>query len=549
MISSGFGICGLHILSCEDSQCLHCTDNVKVCTVCNTTANYYLYMDKCILDDLIPDDKGANKDFSTGNNGTVVNCLDVKCRTCKKDYSMCNWCHEGYLRQSLTSMVCVAETSLPETQGTNRSANVAVSCSTQDCRDCKQNFELFTFCLIGYSLNMSQSLLCTNNDMIDDTYGPDLMIGKISRCRMSSCRLCKASHLLCDECITRYALENNGCTRFEDIQDFRGPNLLTIRIENCAVSNCLKCKEDHTSCSRCDLGFGLSDNRCLRIETLPAGFGLNRQTLFVQFCLDERCEDCRYDITVCSPCFGEHYFDSLNRCLFFKLIPDRWRVNLATLRVDRCTTTNFLHCKANSNNCSRCIDGFELIEQVCRIIVHELRERSTQQLVSVKKLRSRISVFSTADQVYLLIQFNIDFKLTASIYDFRIFNDGVLQFEKKGELFGFESFDATFEYKNKIPSDQLMYYSGLAKNLRVLIFDSSLEYLWIYVSSTLKFILVYIDSSGLFARFLHLSQRLQKISQLNINFGPKLDTFLTTLNEFEALSTQKVFDQNQIKYL
>ena len=600
LIASGFGISEQYILPCEDLKCLSCINNVKVCTVCRTAEFYYVFKDKCILDDLIPDDKGANKDVATGKNGTVVNCLDLNCKNCKKDYSKCDWCHDGYLRQSLTALVCVAESSLPDTQGTDRSANVAVACATQNCRDCKQDFGICTFCLIGFSLNLSQSLICTNNNQIEDFFGPDLVTGKINHCKVSHCLLCKATHLVCDECIARYSLESNTCTRFEDIQDFRGPNLLTKRIDNCAVLNCLKCKEDHTLCSQCDLGYGLSDNKCLRIETLAPGYGLNKDTLFVQFCNDQRCEDCRYDISVCVRCFEEHYFDYNGQCLFYKLIPDRLGPNLNTLRVDRCTTTNCIHCKQNNTNCTRCIEGYELIEQTCHIIVqrigvhledaevfqarfdsqisvfvsfndsrlaakgsffemskqlserlfrYELRERSSGQLISVRRLRSRISVFNTVDEVYILLQFYIDLKLTGSYYDFRVFNEAVLQFERNGELFGFDPFNSSFEYKNKNPAESVRYYSGLAKNLKILLCDPSSEYSWIYLSSSLKFVLVYLDSSGLFARFLHLSQRIQKLSQLNINYGPKLDTFLTVLNEFEALSSQKVFDKSQIKYL
>ena len=595
---ASYGVDSFRVVQCKDAHCSNCTDNYLVCRQCDTSAGYFLFSDVCVEKTQIKKGLGANL-----SAGIVSLCADLDCEDCRLDNTQCAWCRTGYSLSLPSGGVCLLNTGLPAGKGPNLVTGIMENCVQANCKECKTDHNTCLFCLSGFSIYTStatSSNQCMDNSLILDAFGPNLATGRISGCNVANCNKCKSDHLVCTYCIYMYALENNKCIKFDQIEDYRGANLATGGIDVCSSGNCLKCKNDRLLCQYCDLGYGLLYNDCLVIDSLKDGYGFNKEVGTVNFCSDPQCGDCRADIHVCKRCFDEHFFSANGSCLFYLSIPDRLGANRDTLKVDRCVVSNCLYCKYDILNCTMCIDGFEMGEGACKVIVHrigvsfqdaaergrrfdsdislfmgfndtwlarrgdyyektkaiqdrifhfELRDSQTGELEKVRNLRYRTSVFDTAYDTFILLQVYLDKKLLGQSYEFRVHLDEVIEFELRGEMFGYDLFNQTFEYSNNKPGEAVAYYSSIARNMRIVLLDPSPEYKWIYIGSLVKFILVYADPSGIFVRFLHASQRIQKMSQMNINYGVKLDSFLSILNEYESFSTQKVFDKKEIKYL
>ena len=272
------GISGIYMKPCKDPNCKSCINNVNVCNVCDTANYWYLFGSVCVKNVDIKPTYGANL-----LTGVVVSCADVNCKDCRIDHTICVWCNEDYsLSAPAPAGLCLFNTGLPSTFGPNPATGVMTTCQTSNCDKCKRIYTECDFCLLSFSI--FSITYCIPNSLIEDLKGPHLTTGGIAGCTVSHCNKCKSDHTICDFCLNNFALENNQCTNFTLIVDNRGPNLVSGRIDNCAVSNCRKCKTDHLKCDTCHDAWGLQANTCLLVETLPSNSGINLSNGWGQFC-------------------------------------------------------------------------------------------------------------------------------------------------------------------------------------------------------------------------------------------------------------------------
>lgn len=584
------GVFERRVVACSDRNCLACVDNFAICTKCDTSKHYFVYSDICILNSTIKDKFGPLL-----TTGIVYPCLDVYCLYCKNDTNQCDQCDPDYTLSAING-TCISNPGLPSTKGPNNMTGVMTTCQTGDCDKCKVDYHDCDWCLLGYSVVNASS--CLLNSLIDDQYGPNLATGKISQCVTTECKTCKADHTICTWCMPGYALENNICTKFEMIVDGRGPNLATGGINDCATVQCKNCKRDYLICDRCNDNYGLLVNVCYATAGLSPGYGVNLANSLVQYCEDNFCKDCRFDIRDCTICSEDYYFNENMTCLHYLLIKDRFGANLTTQRISKCVLANCRECKKDHTVCSNCIEGFELRDGECRIVVHrldvlispntaypyysgsdasfivgfndtmiaaagEFDDKSKQikddlfkfSLLnkitgeSILLLGYNIRIGNPQSKFVLVLELGINQLLNDREYLLGIYNPVVTTFDRSGTFYGFNPFNYTFDYINNRPRDAVVLFNSVGRATRLIIGDAGPGYWPNYILSILKVTLIYLDQSGFVARYLHQAQRLQKLSQLNINYGPKLDSFLSTLNEHETQLAQRALDLEQLKHL
>ena len=82
------------VKSCIDTHCLNCNVDVRVCTVCDTLANYYRNESECLNAGMLNDGYGFNVTL-----GTVEKCSVEHCLNCRPDLKKCEKCDakSGYV--------------------------------------------------------------------------------------------------------------------------------------------------------------------------------------------------------------------------------------------------------------------------------------------------------------------------------------------------------------------------------------------------------------------------------------------------------------------
>lgn len=573
------GISGKFMKSCVDPNCLACVNNVNVCTVCDSANFWYLFGSVCVKNIDIKATYGAN--LATGQ---VSACTDTNCKDCRMSHNICVWCNDDYsLSAPSPAGTCLLNTGLPTTFGPNPATGVMTTCQTPNCDKCKRIYTECDFCNLGFSVFSAS--YCIPYNLIDDLKGPNLITGGISTCAVANCNKCKVDHTICDFCVSLYSLENNYCTSFPLIVDNRGPNLVTGRITDCAVANCRKCKNDHLICDLCHDAWGLQTNLCPLIATLPPNFGINLSNGWVQFCADRGCNDCRFDKNICTSCMKDYYFDENRTCTYVKDIPDRYGANLTTNFIDRCQVDNCVYCKQDASKCVGCIENYELdLQGQCVRLTYRIQVNLEENKLYPFYQDSDLSMFITFNDSKLAVKgdyFNriVTMKeelfqtelyeadsgtkvdawkallkvgtpwqnntlvlglfnkalLPQQTYVVRVFAPQVVRFEKGDDIFGFDVFDFNFTLHNNQPLERIQAYASLGSLARLAIADPGARPWLLNLFQVFKYVLVYFDPSGFVARYFHFCQRVQRFSQFNVNFGPEVSSFLTSLNEYESV--------------
>lgn len=573
------GISGKFMKSCVDPNCLNCVNNVNVCTVCDSANLWYLFGSVCVKNVDIKPTYGANL-----MTGQVEPCADINCKDCRIDHTICVWCNNDYsLSAPSPAGTCLLNTGLPTNFGPNPATGVMTPCQTPDCDKCKRIYTECDFCNLGFSV--FSPTYCIPYNLIDDLKGPNLITGGISPCAVANCNKCKADHTICDFCISLYSLENNFCTSFPLIVDNRGPNLVTGRITDCAVANCRKCKNDHLTCDLCHDAWGLQTNLCPLIATLPPNFGINLNNGWVQFCSDPGCNDCRFDKNICTTCMKDYYFDENNTCTYVKDIPDRFGANLTTNYIGRCQVDNCIYCKHDASKCVGCIPNYELDSlSQCVRLTYRISVSLSENKIYPFYQESDLSLFLTFNDSRLAVRgdyftktielkdslFRIELTeqnsgqvvedwrpvlkaaqpwenntlvlglfnkalLPQQLYSVRVYSPEVVTFEKEDDIFGFAPFEFKFTLQNNQPIERIQAYASLGSLARLAIADPGARPWLLNLFQVFKYVLVYFDPSGFIARYFHYCQRVQRFSQFNVNFGPGVSSFLTSLNEYESV--------------
>jgi hypothetical protein len=351
--------------TCWPSNCLICQSNSSQCDTCNTLLNYFLNTTSftCILNTSIIDGFGPN----TGT-GYIEQCTDnPACLKCKYKHNECDGCdvaNSYYL--NTTSHSCVLQANMPDGSGIKAIDGTVAFCQDGNCIKCVSNYSQCTACNTAASFYLNTlTKTCTHQTLIVDFSGANLTTGIISECKVDHCRKCKANNALCSQCdtLTLYYMRNSTgtCVYYNDIEDSYGADIISGRIARCQDLNCLKCQAAIEQCQGCDMNNGYFLNTtlmgCVTIQSIADGYGGDLVNGLVIPCAVVGCKDCRTDSSSCAVCdTANHYYlnTSSSTCVIDSTLPDFLGPNLADGYIEECQPFGCRICNMDSTKCQQC---------------------------------------------------------------------------------------------------------------------------------------------------------------------------------------------------
>ncbi|EWS73791.1 hypothetical protein TTHERM_000344108 (macronuclear) [Tetrahymena thermophila SB210] len=312
------------------SNCIQC-DQIDNCNKCQD--DYYLYQNnKCLL--TCPG--GSYK----GSDNICQQC-QANCKQCDSTEA-CNKCQDGfYLFQKKK---CLDNCPIGNYKDSN---NICQLCQ-QNCIQCNSK-ELCTQCQDGFFLFKNQQCLkdCPNN------YYPENQSRACQKC-MNNCDKCSSSNS-CDQCVQNfYLLNNNSCLSecpqkyFKDSQK----NICVLCFENC-----VKCSNT-SSCLKCGNGLHLLDGQQC-VQNCPDGYFEDYSLGICQICSTNFCQKCNNQ-NKCLECKSNYYLkeeECVQHCgQGFQIQKNKCII---------CKADNCLECNKQIDQCSSCLDGYELFKNVC----------------------------------------------------------------------------------------------------------------------------------------------------------------------------------------
>ncbi|EAR98213.2 surface protein with EGF domain and furin-like repeat protein, putative (macronuclear) [Tetrahymena thermophila SB210] len=323
------------------SFCIKCNLDPTKCQQC--ISDYVLYQNNCLIQ--CPD--GSYKDSNYICQPCPQNCLQCDSNdTCKK-------CQDGFYLYQKNQ--CLAN--CPD-GNYNDSNNICQLCQ-QNCIKCNSS-GICSLCQDGFYLYKNQQCLknCPNN------YYPDSQSKACQIC-MQNCELCSSSNQ-CNQCVqTFYLLNDSQCLSdcpqnyFKDTQK----NICT----SCFL-NCNQCNDSH-SCKVCSSGFYLL-NGLSCVQNCPDEYFENLSQGICQLCSTNFCQKCNQQ-NKCLQC-KNNYFLKDTECVLNCGQGFQIQNNICIA----CKAKNCLGCDKQIDQCSSCLNGFELFKNDCyaKCLPNQLRD-------------------------------------------------------------------------------------------------------------------------------------------------------------------------------
>ena len=352
------------MLACTDTHCKKCNLDRTQCVECDTASDYFLNTTSktCQLRGNIIPGFGAN--IATG---TIVACQDSNCDLCQDSYTVCTTCKTAsnyYL--NTTSKTCVLNTNIIYFNGANLVSGIIEICQVAHCKKCQLDYTVCMKCDTSSDYFMLPSSgQCIINTAIDDGSGPDLSTGLVALCNDPNCLLCKSDVLSCSRCDTNngYYLNNTilSCVSLSSLSSGYGGDPVSGHIKACTVVGCIDCKADYKGCQTCDTAatyyLNSSAGLCTLQVNIPSRFGSGLLTGQVEPCYNTACIQCQMDTAVCGACdtAAGYYLDPvLTSCVPVQQIEDYKGADKITGKIAACTVVSCLKCQADHTICTGC---------------------------------------------------------------------------------------------------------------------------------------------------------------------------------------------------
>ncbi|KAL4497219.1 hypothetical protein ABPG72_019539 [Tetrahymena utriculariae] len=337
----------LQCQKCPDG-CIHCTSS-KECKSC--VSGYYLPYPNMVCKQCQQGCANCNND----NAGTCIKCLDYY--TLKNN--QCQSCPQNCIQCDQFGLCLICDTGLVNIN------SQCVQCS-QNCLSCSQTTNQCEKCIQGYYFDVI-SLACT-------------------KCKNSKCQTCLPTNSnQCISCNQGYQLVGHNCINCQGVE---GSSSFQFGV-------CTKCGTVDNTCNECTLGYyqdsvskfcskcPTSCNSCISNQvciTCKMGFYLSQNK-----CIPcaPNCVSCNSK-TECKQCINGMYFKG-NRC---------------TPCADYCQ-------KCQGNVCLKCIPGYILNGETCRICTEDVCT------CDLKQIYAKI-------EVYLNYKFLMTYQLNVFIMYFFI---------------------------------------------------------------------------------------------------------------------------------
>lgn len=180
----------------------------------------------------------------------------------------------------------------------------------------------------------------------------------------------------CTRCYTNYYKDKeepyNLCYAPSDFPNRFGINTGKQLMAPCQQSACFDCTTDYTKCLKCDKSAGYylleATGMCLLKEDIPERYGAYDVEMKIYSCVNSNCLDCRLNYTSCTKCDGPAgYFLDKDTCGGLNGIFDGEGIDWTTSLVKPCSMSNCLDCKANYLKCIICDtkEKYEMVDDIC----------------------------------------------------------------------------------------------------------------------------------------------------------------------------------------
>ncbi|ELP86037.1 cysteine protease, putative [Entamoeba invadens IP1] len=312
--------------ACTTANCATC-DASNVCTACKTNFT------KTSTNQCTATPCGDGKFGTLPNCG---NCL-ANCKTCT-NATICTVC-TGTNKLSEDKKTCYA--TCPK--GTYTSGTNCKKCTTTNCVACN-NSNVCTECAANYQKTTS------NQCEVKPTTCPSGQYGTAPNCQncLTNCDKC-VDGTTCDLCTGINKLSEDKTKCYSTCPN--GTYVSGNYCKKCSTANCAICNANNV-CTQCLTNFDkTASNQCV---AQPCGDGEYGTKPNCNKCISN-CQTCTDNI-YCSLCAGEAKLqEDKKKC--YTTCPSGTYATATYCK--KCTTANCLECN-NNNECSKCIDNFEL---------------------------------------------------------------------------------------------------------------------------------------------------------------------------------------------
>jgi hypothetical protein len=528
---------------CASIGCIDCAYQYNICRRCSS--GYYLHQVdyRCYVPTGIPSPiYGA--DASTGYTHI---CASVGCVNCKYDYAVCTQCDtSSYYYLNTTSNVCLHRAAIPDYNGADTGAGIINSCIIAHCRVCQNNYASCMRCeeSLDYFWRAASSE-CVHRSNILQGEGVNAALGTILTCNQSTeCQHCEASYTFCTACNTGFALDpaEGMCYILTELPSGKGATP-TMQVASCTLPGCEDCRADYQVCLRCNYDAGwyiLQANplSCGDASLLPIGVGMSTLDGSIGACNVQTCTDCRRNLMECRGCCSGYKLISGNQCEYVK-------ESLIIVQIP------------NSGAYLADFVGMITIPHPVTIVnskeIYDYLKNTLQLHITIAgkdgtiyyNANPVISLSVTSDGIVLQVKFEDNFAPTQTDNEINISCDEVPLFMINGTPVGYYGFSSNFDYKAPVLKAQIISAEQKGDFVQSLVSVSEPSGT---LFTTTIFTLALLDPSGLIVRLCQILKIISKLYFININYGKRLEAFLsktgTILPSARSTNRDQVYHTN-----
>jgi hypothetical protein len=336
--------------------CTNCQGNSTQCSVCDTSKDYWMLNNVCVVGGLLP--IGFGRKIGT----TVADMCVSGCLNCNANSNQCFSCDTSSgVDKWIRNQICVDGNSLPAGEGRNLSQGIISPCTAIGCQDCKTSHLTCALCdkPNGYWL-LNNS--CITEANISPGFGKKDSDGTIQPCSATiatGCLDCKSNFAACSKCDkdNDFWLDTGACVAGSAIASLKGRKLSNGTVDSCSVTGCLDCKTNTLSCTQCNQanGFWLDNGTCVAEASIGALKG-KTPTGTLATCTTTGCLDCKQDYAKCAVCDKvNNWWLLTDTCVLGVLIPAGKGKRDSDGTVQPCSgIVGCLECQANHTGCTKC---------------------------------------------------------------------------------------------------------------------------------------------------------------------------------------------------
>ena len=324
-----------------------------------------------------------------------------------------------------------------------------------------------------------------------------------------------------------------------------------LLVDNCTV------RDGFNTCTLCPPNSYksnlLPNNTCISPLDFPLGVGIDIAISSISECVVERCVSCRYDYTLCDMCdtYNGYMINSTTSDCYIIFTPLYFTIShndgYSSSDVD---VSYVMTTKLSVNELGEVMNEMKRHKESISLSLYAAGDTSVNKVDGLKYEVSMGVVNSTS----LSVGFDIDIsKLEAVDYIVKVEATNRYNITVNGKIYEIRIESGDGEFKNN-------YLVKLSKNERMvgIVLDRFTDGASFFSNSsspaviTVSIVLLLADTQGNFFRLTKVLQIVNKLAFINVDFGPKLESFLLktaaiTQYESDPSHPQQVFNSKRYR--